>query len=128
MDQELQERYDTHYRQLMKQLSDTMYTFEVTKCCGYSTFVLVNKHGSLLDLYKEVSLWFECKTVKELFVVSNENEKRTIPMTQMVSIKNYMKELNRAFFTPLYPMPNNIVYKIYFDDGHNHNDECSTRS
>lgn len=125
MDFELQEKYDTHQQHLIKRLSDTMYTFEVTKCCGYSTFVLVNKSGTLLDLYKEVSLWFQCKTVKELFVLSNvTNEKITIPMTQMVSIKDYIYECQRPFFTPIYQVPNNIVYKIYLDDGHKH-DVCS---
>lgn len=126
MDQELQEKYDTQLHNLIKRLPNVMYTFEVTKCCGYSTFVLVNQRGTLLDLYKEVSLWFECKTVKELYVRSSEtNEKRMIPITEMVLIKDYIRELQRPFFTPIYPVPNNIVYKIYLDDGHCHVHECT---
>jgi hypothetical protein len=126
MDQELQDKYDTHLHNLITRLPNAMYTFEVTKCCGYSTFVLVNKRGTLLDLYKEVSLWFECKTLHELYIVSNEtNEKKTIPITEMVTIKDYIREFQRIFFVPLYPIPNNIVYKIYLDDGHCHNHECT---
>lgn len=116
METDLQEKYDEHLGNLMKQLPNTKYIFEITKCCNYSTFVLVNKRATLLDLYKEVSIWFECKTVKELYIVSN-SEKHTIPITEMVQLKDYIYSQNMK---PIYPVPNKVVYRIYLDDGHTH--------
>lgn len=123
MDQELQDKYDTQFHYLINRFPNVMYIFEVTKCCGYSTFVLVNKKGTLLDLYKQISIWFECKTMQELYIISNDgrNEPKTVPMTEMITIKDYVRE----FCSPIYPLPNNIVYKIYLDDGHSHSHECT---
>ena len=118
MDTDLQDKYDQHLGNLIKQLPNSKYTFEVTKCCNYSTFVLVNKRATLLELYKEVSIWFECKTIKELYIVSSEtNEKHTIPMTDVVQLKDYIREQHMI---PIYPVPNNVVYRIYLEDGHSH--------
>lgn len=118
MDTDLQDKYDEHLGNLIKQLPNSKYIFEVTKCCNYSTFVLVNKRATLLDLYKDVSIWFECKTIKELYLVSSETgEKQTIPMTDMVQLKDYIYSQHMK---PIYPVPNNVVYRIYLDDGHSH--------
>lgn len=118
MDTSLQDKYDEHLGHLIKQFPNTKYTFEVTKCCNYSTFVLVNKRATLLELYKEVSIWFECKTIKELYIISvGTGEKQTIPMTDMIQLKDYIYSQNMK---PIYPVPNNVVYRIYLDDGHTH--------
>jgi hypothetical protein len=117
MDTNLQDKYDQHLGNLIKQLPNMKYTFEVTKCCNYSTFVIVNKRATLLDLYKEVSIWFECKTMNELYIYTETNEKQTIPMTDMVQLKDF---INGQRMKPIYPVPNNVVYRIYLDDGHSH--------
>lgn len=118
MDTDLQDKYDQHLGNLIKQLPNTKYILEVTKCCNYSTFVLVNKRASLLDLYKEVSIWFECKTMNELYIISAETgEKQTIPMTDVIQLKDF---INDKRMKPIYPVPNNVVYRIYLDDGHSH--------
>jgi hypothetical protein len=126
---ELQEKYDTLMSDWMKQFQNTKFIFEVTKCCGYSTFVMVNKRSTPIDLYREVSQWFECSTVQELYTISTQTgEKHTIPMTDMITIRDYIRNAPREFFNPVYPIPNKIVYRIYFDDGHKHPtcEECST--
>ena len=126
-DQELQDKYDNHIIDLIRQLPNTKYIFEITKCCNYSTFVLVNKRGTLLDLYKEVSNCFECRTMQQLYVVSPlSDELTTIPMTDVLSIKDYIRT-NPTLFVPIYPVPNCVVYRVYLDDGHSHTEECSTR-
>ena len=118
MNTDLQDKYDQHLGNLIKQLPNTKYTFEVTKCCNYSTFVLVNKRATLLELYKEVSIWFECKTMNELYIISEDkNEKKSIPMTDIVQLKDF---INEQHMKPIYPVPNNVVYRIYLDDGHSH--------
>ena len=120
---DIQDVYDEHFSSFLKQLPNEKYVFEVTKCCNYSTFVMVNKRGTLLDLYKEVSNWFECKTVKALYLLDDEEEHRTtIPMTDVVSIKDFTNALR-----PIYPVPNWVVYRIYLDDGHSHTEECTTQ-
>lgn len=120
---DIQDVYDEHFSSFLKQLPNEKYVFEVTKCCNYSTFVMVDKRGTLLDLYKEVSNWFECKTVKALYLLDDEEEHRTtIPMTDVVSIKDFTNTLR-----PIYPVPNWVVYRIYLDDGHLHTEECTTQ-
>ena len=122
---DIQDVYDEHLSSFLKQLPSEKYVFEVTKCCNYSTFVLVNKRGTLLDLYKEVSTWFECKTVKALYLLDDEEEHRTtIPMTEVVSIKDF---ISTSALKPIYPVPNWVVYRIYLDDGHSHTEECTTQ-
>ena len=119
----LQNKYDDHIINLIKQFPNSKYIFEVTKCCTYSTFVLVDKKGSLIDLYREVSNYFECRSLNGLYVVSENEEKKLIPITNVVPIREYINS-NPTFFKPIYPVPNGVVYRIYIDDGHTHSDEC----
>ena len=112
--------YDEHIAQLITKLPNNKYIFEVTKCCNYSTFVLVDKKSSLIDLYKAVSLHFECYDVKMLFLKNPEKHaKLNVPITEMITIKMFVTS-NPAFFKPIYPLPNQVVYRIYLDDGHLH--------
>lgn len=120
-----QEKYDTKLNDLFRQFPNNKYVFEITKCCNYSTFVLVNKQGTLLDLYKEVSIWFECRTLNKLYLKSPNDEMISIPMTDIISIKEYIRT-KQTLFTPIYPIPNWVVYRIYLDDGHTHTDECNS--
>jgi hypothetical protein len=48
-----------------------MYIFEITKLCGYSTFVFMYKDETLLDLYNRVSHHFGCKDIKGLYIDNN---------------------------------------------------------
>jgi hypothetical protein len=48
-----------------------MYIFEITKLCGYSTFVYLYKDETLLDLYNRVSHHFGCKDIKGLYIDNN---------------------------------------------------------
>ena len=45
-----------------------MYIFEITKLCGYSTFVFMYKDETMLDLYNRVSHHFGCKDIKGLYI------------------------------------------------------------
>ena len=45
-----------------------MYMFEITKLCGYSTFIFVYKDETMLDLYNRVSHHFVCKDIKGLYI------------------------------------------------------------
>ena len=111
--------YEDHITSLMKQLQNQNYTFEITKCCNYSTFVLVNRSGTLMDLFKAASLHFECPDIKSLYLVNIQTkEKRRIPLTETVKISKYILDQPREFFIPIYPVPMQVVYRVYLDDGH----------
>ena len=111
--------YEDQITSLIKQLQNQNYTFEITKCCNYSTFVLVNRSGTLLDLFKAVSLHFDCPDIKSLYLVNIQtNEKRRIPLTDTVKISKYILDQPREFFIPIYPVPMQVVYRVYLDDGH----------
>ncbi len=117
--------YEDHITSLTKQLQDQNYTFEITKCCNYSTFVLVKRSGTLLDLFKAVSLHFECPDIKSLYLVNIQtNEKRRIPLTDTVKISKYILDQPREFFAPVYQVPKPVVYRVYLDDGH----MCATQN
>ena len=48
-----------------------MYIFEISKLCGYSTFVFMYKDETMLDLYNRVSHHFGCKDIKGLYIDNN---------------------------------------------------------
>ena len=45
-----------------------MYILEITKLCGYSTFIFMYKDETLLELYNRVSHHFRCKDIKGLYI------------------------------------------------------------
>jgi hypothetical protein len=117
----VQPSYEGQIENMLKQLQSQNYTFEVTKCCGYSTFVLVKRNGTLMDLYKNISQHFECPNIRRLFVVNEQTrEQIQIPLTDMINIRDYIVKQPRECFTPVYPVPHTVVFRIYLDDGHHH--------
>jgi len=103
--QKLEERFFATFK-------DKNYFFEVTKCCGYSELVTCSKEDTLKRLHENISTVFG-KTVK-LYIV-NESEKIWIPDSTDIKVKNFLKETPKL--KPEYPLPSNIVYKVYLDDG-----------
>jgi hypothetical protein len=51
-----------------------MYIFEVTKFCGYSTFVYMYKDETMTDLYNRISYHFCCKNIKGLYINNNSHK------------------------------------------------------
>lgn len=106
------------YKQLetrfFQTFSEKNYFFEISKCCGYSELVNVAKEGTLQMLYDNVSSIFgkNCK----LYII-RESERLWIPSSNDI-IKEYLRETPQL--KPEYPLPANIVYKIYIDDGSCH--------
>jgi hypothetical protein len=120
-----EESYEDQMNKLIKNLPNNYFICEVTKCCNYSTFVLVEKNSSLLDLYSAISTHFECRDIKRVFVKHNNTlEEMNIPITCNLSLKTFIIE-NQHFFKPIYPVPYHVVYRIYLDDGHVHINETN---
>ena len=124
-----------------------MYIFEITKLCGYSTFVFMYKDETMLDLYNRVSHHFGCKDIKGLYIDnhlfkslndnntnnSNNNSnnnccKKTdnlipVPVSSLTTVKEFVfnntaKEPRNL--EPVYKIPFPVVYRVYLDDGHCH--------
>lgn len=119
--------YNFKFQDLCDKIPNNKYIFEVTKLCGYGEFLPIFKKNTLLDLYKTISMQFECKDIKELFFIDNStNEKIKIPITENITISEFMFNNNSGkslVITPIYPIPCKVVYRIYFDDGHTHGDK-----
>ena len=116
--------YDNKHDQYIKCIPNYKYIFEVTKLCGHGEFLTVYKNQTLLDLYKTISLQYECKNIKRLFFINKSTgEQIDVPVTEQITIKDFILNLNsgsNSIISPIYPIPCKIVYKIYFDDGHTH--------
>jgi hypothetical protein len=100
---------------------NNMYIIELTKCCGYQTFITIYKDESLTDLYKRVSFHFETNEIKSLFIITPRNEKIMVPISGLITFRQFlMSQINDSNMIPIYPLPAHIVYRIYVDDGHCH--------
>ena len=105
-------------------IPNNKYIFEITKLCGYSEFIFINKDESVLDLYKAISHQFECRDIKSLFLANGVN-RYSIPLTNILSLRKFITDAQkdgnlRQFIIPVYQLPAPVVYRIYFDDGHVH--------
>lgn len=105
----------------LKQLSNTMFTFELTKCCNYSTFVFLYKEDKVSDLFLQVAKHFGCKTLVSLYILGQEGEKVLIPFNSHTTLREYIFE-QQNILKPVYDIPLPVVYRIYLDDGHKHDD------
>jgi hypothetical protein len=123
---DLESEYNAKFEDLCNKIPNYQYIFEITKLCGYGEFFTIHKKQSLLDLYKMISLFYECKDIKELFFINNcTNERIKIPITEKITIWQFIFNHNSGssqIIKPIYPVPCKIVYRLYFDDGHTHGD------
>jgi hypothetical protein len=121
---DIESEFNAKFEQLCNGIPNNQYIFEVTKLCGHGQFLTMFKKQTLLDLYKIISLHYECKDIKKLFFINNcTNEKINIPITAEITIRDFLFSHNSGsaqIIKPVYPVPCKIVYRIYFDDGHTH--------
>jgi hypothetical protein len=116
--------YTKKMDQYTSSIPNNKYIFEITKLCGYSEFIFINKDESILDLYKAISHQFACQDIKSLFLASGVN-RYSIPLTNILSLRKFITDAQkdgmlRQFIIPVYQLPAPVVYRIYFDDGHVH--------
>ena len=121
------EHYNNKINELINFIPNYKYILEVTKLCGHGQFMTVYKKQTLLDLYKTVSLQYECKDIKQLFFINNINNQHiNVPITDELTIQDFILTHNSGsnqIISPVYPVPCKIVYRLYFDDGHTHGNE-----
>jgi hypothetical protein len=108
----------------MNSIPNNKYIFEVSKLCGYSEFIFINKDDSVLDLYKTISQQFQCLDIKSLFLANGVN-RYSVPLTNIISLRKFITDAQkdgnlRQFIKPMYQLPAPVVYRVYLDDGHVH--------
>jgi len=118
------DEYNSKFEQLCNGIPNNKYMFEITKLCGYGQFITIFKRQTLLDLYKIISLHYECKDIKQLFFINTRtNEKINIPITDEITIRDFLfsyTSTTTQMIKPIYPLSCKVVYRIYLDDGHTH--------
>ena len=113
--------FQEKHQEFMNNIQHNMYTFEVTKGCGYSTFVTVYKTECLMDLYANIVQHFEYLSIYELYFISPDNERITVPFSKQTMREFVSSKItcNPVKMAPIYNAPNAIVYRLYVNDGHN---------
>jgi hypothetical protein len=114
MDNKFQEKY----YEFLSHTNNHMFTFEVTKCCNYSSFVSIYKTQTLNRLYENICHHFGNIVIKSLFFISPDNEKIYIqPSYQSVSdfVSSYLI-CNPIKLVPIYKLPNPVVYRLFIED------------
>ena len=102
-----------------KNYKDETILFEMTKCCGYSFIFSLYKLNTLADIYYNLGLELSHLTITKIFLKNINNEEFKIPNDKTTTIQEFVN-INRVWFTPIYPLPATVVYRIFFDDGHHH--------
>ena len=107
----------------LKEIPGKMFTFELTKCCNYSTLVFLYKEDKLIDLFLQVAKHFGCKTLVSLYILDPEGRKVIVPFNSSTTLKEFVLEYAHSsdrILKPVYDLPLPVVYRIYLDDGHHH--------
>ena len=98
-------------------LSHNHFIIELTKCCNYTEWITILKNYTISDLYRTVKNVL-CNQNIRLFVRDQYNNVLHLFESDL-TIKQLISS-NSTFFIPVYPLPYQVIYKIYIDDGHNH--------
>lgn len=122
MDLETQtNKYNDLLTQHLKEVPGRMFTFEVTKCCNYSTLVFLYKEDKVCDLFLQVAKHFGCQRLISLYILDQEGHKILIPFNTRSTLKEFIfEQQNNRILKPIYDVPLPVVYRLYFDDGHHH--------
>lgn len=124
MDNHYQDKYD----EFIRNTHNIMFTFEVTKGCGYSTFVTIYKNQCLIELYSNIIHHFGNTQIKDLFFITPENERISIPISRQI-LHEFVREnvlCNPIRLVPIYELPKHVIYRLYLNDGFCNEEHCST--
>ena len=116
-------KYNQLISDFLKEIPGKMFTFEVTKCCNYSTLVFLYKEDKLTDLFIQVAKHFGCQKLVSLYLLGPDGQKVLVPFNSNTFLKDFIFEhtqYNNRILKPIYDVPLPVVYRIYLDDGHSH--------
>lgn len=103
------EKLDNYY----KHIKGNCVWIELTKCCGFSTFISVYKMSKLTDIYNNACCHLSNIPIQNLYAKDMCGNKLVIPRED-VCINDFLN-LNRTFFKPVYPLPNDVVYRVFIE-------------
>lgn len=108
----------------LENITNDRLIIEFTKCCGHSQFNTYSNKYTLAEFYQNV--YYEWMTSKlDLYVLDNSGQRLDIPkFVNSITLRDFIAN-NRTFFKPIYPVPAKVVYRIYLDDGHTHDDDAN---
>ena len=116
-------QYKEKFDEFLRNTHNLMFTFEVTKCCGYSTFIIIYKEQPLIDIYKTIINHFGCNIkIKQLYFLSSDNERIFVPISSQTTsefIRSYTS-CSPVKLVPIYDLPNPVIYRLFLDDDHDH--------
>ena len=121
--EEQTDKYNELMSNYLKEIPSKMFSFELTKCCNYSTMVFLFKEDKLSDLFIQVAKHFGCPNLISLYILDSEGQKMLIPFNSSTLVKDFVFEhtqANNRILKPIYNVPLPVVYRIYIDDGHTH--------
>lgn len=87
----------------------------IQKNCGYEWFTIVNNDISLSQLYFHIEMEIKNYHGIKLFNFGEE----LIPRHPNMKFRDYIQE-KYSHFTPVYSLPDPVIYRIKIDDGINH--------
>jgi len=116
------ETYYTRLHQYQTYSSNYKVFLEVEKCCGYGEFVCVFKKDTLSEVSKMISKTFDYEA-RRLYVKDQSGNILDLPLNSEEKLRDFMAR-NTRFFTPVYPLPANVVYKVYYEYDMNHDSCC----
>jgi predicted nucleic-acid-binding Zn-ribbon protein len=113
--------FETQLHNFIFHISYSRYIIQLTKCCGYSEFIILYKEMSLQDIYKTVCFHYgisnqENTSTIQLYVVDKDII-LNIPNDSNTTLYQFISS-HSSFFVPVYPLPTPLVYTIFCDDGH----------
>jgi hypothetical protein len=112
--------YQDKLNQHMNDIHNLMFVFEVTKCCGYSTFITVYKNQTLTDLYSNIISHFgDNIQIKELYFISPEQQRFDVPVSKK-TVSEFIRTniiCNPIRLAPVYELPSPTIYRLYLNDG-----------
>ena len=112
---ELLKEYEKKKDDFLRLTTNYQFVFEITKCCGYGEWVSVFKNNPLDSIYDNVGKQFTSSYVYKLFVLNNNGDKLVIPRDGTETINNFILK-NRSFFTPIYPLPTHVIYRLFLEE------------
>ena len=118
-------RYNQLVSNYLKEIPSKMFTFEVTKCCNYSTLVFLYREDKLSDLFIQVAKHFGCQKLVSLYILDTVGQKVLVPFNSNTFLKDFIFEHTQTYnriLKPIYDVPLPVVYRIFIDDGHIHDD------
>lgn len=123
--------YQTKYDEFIHNLTQRMFIFEVTKHCGYSTFVSIYKSQTLLELYNNVVHHFGSsdRDIGILYFISDNNQQRIRIPLSCQTVADFVSSnitCNPTNLTPIYKYPLPVIYRLYLDDERCQQGNCST--